>query len=37
MVELLDTELVGNGGVELGVEAKLSGGVDNIDVCVSIP
>jgi hypothetical protein len=37
MVKLLDTELVGNRGVKLGVEAKLSGGVNNIDVCVLIP
>ena len=37
IVELLDTELVGNRRVELGVEAKLSSRVNNIDVCVLIP
>jgi hypothetical protein len=35
-VELLNAELVGGGGVELGVEVRLSGGVDNVDVWASI-
>jgi hypothetical protein len=35
-VEVVNAELVGSGGVELGVEVGLSGGVESTDVWASM-
>ena len=35
-VEELNTKLVGGGGVDLGVEARLPSGVDTVDASASI-
>ena len=36
VVEELNIELVGSGGVDLGVEARLPSGIDTIDTSASI-